>query len=178
MFNKQQEVINILDKLKLFYKRFCSFEEAISSILLASITVLVFASAIARTLKHPLNWAVDISLLLFAWQVFIGGDIAIRNTNLIGVELIVNKFPGFIQKWLKVFFFILIIIFLSILVYFGIPLLLDNWKRLFQVLPISYSWCTLSVPVGSFLMIISSIIKVIEIIKKPVTYWEQGRRME
>lgn len=150
----------------------------VASLLLLAITILVFVSAIARTMRHPLNWAVDISLLLFAWQVFIGGDIAVRNTNLIGVELLVNKFPGIVQKWLKIVFFVFIILFLGVLVYFGVPLLLQNWKRLFQVLPISYSWCTLSVPVGALLMMISASIRLVEIIKKPVSFWEQGRRDE
>lgn len=160
------------------YKQFCKVEEMISSLLLLAITILVFVSAIARTVGHPLNWAVDISLLLFAWQVFIGGDIAVRNTNLIGVELLANKFPAKLQKALKIIFFVMIILFLAVLVYFGVPLLLQNWKRLFQVLPISYSWCTLSVPVGSFLMIISASIRLVEIVKKPVSFWAQGRRDE
>ncbi len=163
--------MNILQK---GYKKFCQFEEFVANLLLVAITVLVFASAIARTVGHPLNWAVDISLLLFAWQVFIGGDIAVRNTDLIGVELIANKFPGKVQKALKLVFFVMIIIFLAVLVYFGIPLLIQNWKRLFQVLPISYSWATMSVPVGAFLMIISAGIRLSEIIKKPASAWEQG----
>ncbi|MDD3903599.1 MAG: TRAP transporter small permease [Sphaerochaeta sp.] len=167
-----------MNTLQKGYKKFCQFEELVASLLLVAITALVFISAIARTLRHPFNWAVDISLLLFAWQVFLGGDIAVRNTNLIGVELLVNKFPGIVQKWLKIIFFVMIIIFLGVLVYFGVPLLLQNWKRLFQVLPISYSWCTLSVPVGSFLMMISASIRLVEIIKKPVSFWEQGRRDE
>ena len=98
-----------------------------------------------------------------------------RNTNLIGVELLVNLFPAKMQKALKIIFFIMIIAFLAVLVYFGVPLLIQNRKRLFQVLPISYSWATLSVPVGSFLMIISASIRLAEIIKKPVSFWEQGR---
>ena len=170
--------LGMVHTLQKGYKKFCQVEELVASLLLLIITSLVFVSAIARTMRYPLNWAVDISLLLFAWQVFIGGDIAVRNTNLIGVELLVNKFPGIVQKWLKIIFFVLIIMFLGVLVYFGVPLLLDNWKRLFQVLPISYSWCTLSVPVGSFLMIISASIRLVEIIKKPVSFWEQGRRDE
>lgn len=164
-----------LNKIQNIYERFCKAEEFLASMLLVAITVLVFTSAIARTLHMPLNWAVDISLLLFAWQVFIGGDIAIRNTNLIGVEILVNYFPGKTQKMIKIVFFSMIIMFLGVLVYFGIPLCLQNTKRLFQVLPLSYSWCTLSVPVGAFLMIISSSIRLVEIVKKPVSFWEQGR---
>ncbi len=94
--------MNILQK---GYKKFCDFEELVSSVLLVAITILVFVSAVSRTVGHPLNWAVDISLLLFAWQVFIGGDLAVRNTNLIGVELLANKFPGKVQKGLKIVFF-------------------------------------------------------------------------
>ncbi len=164
--------------IKRGYKQFCTIEQIFSNILLVTITVLVFLSAVARTVGHPLNWAVDISLLLFAWQVFIGGDIAVRNTNLIGVEILADKFPPRVQKILKISFFILIIMFLSVLVYFGVPLLLQNWKRLFQVLPISYSWCTLSVPVGALLMIISSGIRLFELVKKPVSFWEQERSVE
>ena len=172
---REIQYMNILQK---GYNKFCNFEELVSSVLLVAITILVFVSAVSRTVGHPLNWAVDISLLLFAWQVFIGGDLAVRNTNLIGVELLANKFPGKVQKGLKIVFFIMIIIFLAVLVYFGIPLLIQNRKRLFQVLPISYSWATLSVPVGSFLMIISASIRLSQIIKKPASFWEQGRRDE
>jgi TRAP-type C4-dicarboxylate transport system permease small subunit len=156
-----------METLKRMYGKFCMAEEFLTNIILATITALVLVSALARTLHHPINWAVDISLLLFAWQVFLGGDIAIRNTNLIGVEMLIGKLPMGAQKNMKIAFFVLIIAFLSVLVFFGIPLTLGNRKRLFQVLPLSYSWCTLSVPVGAFLMIISSFIRLARIRRKP-----------
>lgn len=162
-----------MDIIKKCYKKFTYFEEFITNIMLAAITVLVFISAIARTVKHPLNWAVDISLLLFAWEVFLGGDIAVRNTKLIGVEILLGKFPVKIQKLLTLIFFCMIIAFCLLLTFYGVKLSLENTKRLFQVMPISYSWCTLSVPVGSFCMCISSAIKINEIVKTPADAWNR-----
>jgi len=152
--------------MKKFYRQVCKIEESLTSLLLLLICMLVFLSAIARTIRHPLNWAVDISLLLFAWEVFLGGDVAIRNTELIGVDIFLKMFPIRIQKILKIIFSVMILAFLGVLVIYGIPLCLDSTKRLFQVLPISYAWCTLSVPTGAFLMIISVIIKLVALIKQ------------
>jgi len=165
-----------MDKIQILYKKFAKGEEIVTSFMLVAITILVFLSAVARTIHHPLNWAIDFSLLLFAWEVFLGGDIAVRNTKLIGVEILANKFPARGQKTLKLVFFCMMIAFCLILTYYGVILCLDNTKRLFQVLPISYSWCTLSVPVGSFLMVISSSIRIKEIIKSPLSEWEPSKK--
>ena len=90
--------------MKKVYEKFCRFEEQLALVLLAGLTILVFASALMRTFKHPLNWAQDVALVAFAWLIFIGGDVAVRGTGLIGVDLLVNKFPKGLQKWLDVFY--------------------------------------------------------------------------
>jgi TRAP-type C4-dicarboxylate transport system permease small subunit len=95
--------------MKKFYEKFCRFEEQLALVLLAGLTLLVFVSALMRTIKHPLNWAQDVALVAFAWLIFIGGDIAVRGSGLIGVDLLVSKFPKPVQKWLDVFYKILII---------------------------------------------------------------------
>lgn len=166
-----------MNVIKKIYGGFTKVEEFVTNIILVAITLLVFVSAVARTVKHPLNWAVDISLLLFAWEVFLGGDIAIRNTKLIGVEILADKFPAVVQKYMTLIFFVMILCFCAFLSFYGVRLSLDNTKRLFQVLPISYSWCTLCVPVGCFFMIISSGIKIHEIWMTPVSEWEKKREV-
>ncbi len=149
------------------YRKFCVFEMWFAATLLMAISTLVFVSAIARTLRHPLNWAVDISMLLFAWLVFLGGDIVIRETSLISVDLFQKMLRPALRKGLQVIFYLMMILFLLILVRYGIPLLVSNWKRQFQTLPLSYSWCTLAVPVGSVLMIISTCIRLRQTILAP-----------
>lgn len=153
--------------MKRFYKKFCRFEDQLALVLLAGLTILVFVSALMRTFKHPLNWAQDVALVAFAWLIFIGGDIAVRGTGLIGVDLLVKKLPAGVQKWLDVVYKIMIIAFLSVLVFYGTRMVIQGWKRQIVALGISYSWVTMAVPVGSFLMIISTSINLVKRIKTP-----------
>ena len=153
--------------MKKIYQKFCRFEEQLALVLLAGLTLLVFVSALMRTIKHPLNWAQDVALVAFAWLIFIGGDVAVRGTGLIGVDLLVNKFPKGVQKWLDVFYKILIIAFLSVLVFYGTRMVSQGWSRQITALGISYGWVTMAVPAGSLLMIISTAISLVKRIRTP-----------
>lgn len=132
-------------------------EEIISAGLLSLIAVLVFVSALARTIGHPVNWAQDMSLLAFGWLTFLGSDVIIRHGNLIRIDMLVNKLPKCIQSVLTLIFDALMLIFLAILVVYGYKLVNQSWLRSFNTLSVSYAWCTMAVPVGSFLMFFSVI---------------------
>jgi TRAP-type C4-dicarboxylate transport system permease small subunit len=147
--------------LKTFYRAVCKVEEFLVAFFVAVITFLVFISAVARTVKHPLNWAQDVSLLLFAWVVFLGADLALRHADFVRVDMLVMRFPQKVQKILYYFMYAVAIVFLGVLIVYGIPLSIDNSKRLFQTLGISYSWATISVPAGSVFLIITIVLKLI-----------------
>ena len=153
--------------MKKIYHAFCRFEEVLATCLLGGLALLVFLSALMRTFKHPLNWAQDVALVAFAWLIFLGGDIAVRGTGLIGVDLLVKKLPKAVQKWLDVVYKCLIIAFLCVLVFYGARMVSQGWSRQITALGISYSWVTMAVPVGSFLMIISTVINLVKRIKTP-----------
>ncbi len=151
--------------MKKLYGMFCRFEENLALVLLAGLTVLVFVSALFRTFKHPLNWAQDVALVAFAWLIFIGGDVAVRGTGLIGVDLLIKKFPKPLQRALDIIYKCMIIAFLSVLAVYGYTMCVEGWSRQITALHISYSWVTMAVPVGSVLMIISTVINLIHTIK-------------
>lgn len=151
--------------MRTIYKKFCKAELALVSFLLAAITALVFTSAVLRTIGKPVNWAMDMSLLLFAWEVFLGGDVAVRETELVSIDMIVRHLPKKVQQILKISITVLILGFLGLLIWHGIPLVLDGMSRRFETLPISYAFCTLSVPVGACLMGISFVIRLVRLIK-------------
>lgn len=163
-----------MNAIKAIYKRFCRFEEVASVILLAGLTSLVFISALMRTLGMPLNWAQDVALVAFAWLIFLGSDIAVRGPGLIGVNIIVKNLPSMLQKTLDILFKVIIIGLLGILVVFGFQMTVQGWDREITTLGISYSWVTMAVPVGSFFMIISTGIRLVETIKKPVNKFVLG----
>ncbi len=154
--------------MKTLYRYFCQIEEAAVKVFLCAIVFFVFSSALGRTFKHPINWAVDLSLLLFAWLVFLGADMALRNTDLVNVDLFVKKIPPTLRKKINIALNSIIFLFLASLVWFGVPLALESSKRLFQTLGISYSWATVSVPIGAVLMMISTGIKLYNAFKTSV----------
>ena len=164
--------------MKKIYKMFCKFEETAAVVLLAGLTILVFVSALMRTMKMPLNWAQDVALVAFAWMIFLGSDIAVRGPGLIGVNLFVKKFPPVIQKGLDIIFKVVIIIFLGVLVIYGFQMTIQGWEREITTLGISYSWVTMAVPVGAFFMIISTSIRLVETIKIPTAEFVLGEEGE
>lgn len=146
-------------------------EELLAGAMLCMIAVLVFWSAVARTIGMPVNWAQDVSLLAFGWLTFIGSDIIIKSGSLIRIDMLVNKFPKVIQKILMLVFDFFMLLFLLILIVYGFLLVSQSWNRTFNTLKMSYAWCTLAVPVGSLLMIFSMFGKLIDDIKRPVKEW-------
>lgn len=152
--------------MKKLYQNFCKFEENAALFLLAGLTVLVFVSALMRTIGFPLNWAQDAALVAFAWMIFFGSDIALRGPGLIGVDLIVKKFPVVLQQIIKIIFNIAIVVFLIVLVVNGITMTISGWDREITTLGISYSFVTMAVPVGSFFMTISMVLNLIKSLKE------------
>lgn len=146
-------------------------EEVFAGAMLIAISALVFLSAIARTVGVPVNWAQDISLLFFAWLTFIGADIVAKTGNLIRIDMLEKKFPNSIRKILSLIFDIAMLLFLLILIVYGFLLVSQSWYRSFQTLKMSYAWCTLSVPVGSLLLLFTMGGKFIKDIRTPMREW-------
>ena len=160
-----------MNTVKKIYEKFCKVEQWIAMFLLAGITVLVFVSALMRTLGFPLNWAQDAALIMFAWLAFIGGDIALHSTGLIGVDMIVTHFPKVVQKAIDILFKVVMLAFLIVLVIYGYQYVMTGYKRLITTLNVSYAYVTASVPVGAFLMVISVAQNLYKSIKTPVEKW-------
>ena len=148
------------------YEYIGKVEMFIAKFTLAILTALVFLSAVARTLHHPIGWAVDMATFLFAWCVFLSGDVAIRNDKMVSIDLLMSRLPKKVQFYVKIFNQIIIIIFLAALIGFGFWLSYTTRLRTFQGIPgFSYTWVTLSVPVGCALMLTTTVLKVRDQIK-------------
>ena len=151
--------------MRTLYRKFCDFEQWLALLLLAGITLLVFIAALTRTFGYPINWAQDAALVMFAWMCFLGGDIAIRTTGLIGVDLFVKMLPLKLQKLLDIVFKIIILVFLGALVVYGFQYAKGYSRRMITTLNISYAWVTSCVPVGAFLMFINTAINLVDVIR-------------
>src|SRR5699024_5667443 len=87
-----------MQTLEKAYTLFCKVEQGFVAVLIVAITVLIFGSAVARTLGHPLNITTDLALLMFAWVVFIGADVSLQQADFLRVEILLKTFPLKLQK--------------------------------------------------------------------------------
>ncbi|GHV54595.1 hypothetical protein FACS1894206_07710 [Deltaproteobacteria bacterium] len=152
--------------MKKLYARFCEIELSIAKAALCFTTIVIFFASIMRTLNHPLNWALEISLFVFAWCVFLSADVAIRGNRMINMDIFLNLMPKRVQTYCMILSYAIIIAFLCAMVGFGFYLSYMTRVRSFPGIPgMSYTWITLSLPVASLLMIISCGLKLREFVQ-------------
>ncbi len=153
--------------MKRLYEYICRAEVFAVKLFLVSVVVLVFIAASTRYLGYPINWSVDVALCLFAWCTFLGGDLALRNNKLMKVDFFINRISPKKRDVVELINLLLILGFLGALIFYGIKLSYTTRFRSFQGIPwFSYTWVTLSVPVGGFLMTITTVLQLRERIKK------------
>ena len=152
------------EKWQLFYK----IEEYVAAFLLLGATLTIFFAAVFRSFDRPLNWSLDIALFLFAWSVFLSAEVAMRKGNLVNVDFLVQRFPEPVQRILGILIYLIIFTFLATLAGFGIYLSYATRERAFQGIPtFSYTWITLSVPVGCILCSINCVRTIRGFLKGP-----------
>lgn len=78
--------------MRKFNEKVGTIETWIGVVMLATIIVLVFASAVMRTIKYPIVWSVDLAQLLFVWISMLGADVALKRKAHVGVDLLAKNF--------------------------------------------------------------------------------------
>jgi TRAP-type C4-dicarboxylate transport system permease small subunit len=147
--------------MKKLYAYICSGELFIVKLAFVSLVLLVFIAAFTRYIGYPINWSVDMAQCLFAWCTFLAADIAMRNNKLMRVDFFVNKLPEHYQSKIELLNLVIILVFLLSLIGYGAWLSYTTRFRTFQGIPgFSYTWVTLSVPVGGLLMSITTVLNI------------------
>lgn len=133
--------------------RLVKIEEMFVIVLLSAVVLLVFIAAVLRWFGVSVAWSIDMAQLLFVWVCFIGADLSLRLDKHIGIDILTKKLPLKVQNIISMLNNILILCFVMLIFCYGTKLGIENYKRHFNTMPISYSYVTFSAPIGSFLMI-------------------------
>lgn len=162
--------------MKRLYLAICTAQARVAATFLVVMVALIFFGGIARLLQHPLNWATDAATCLFAWACFLCADICWRRNSLMSIEWVTQHLPERLQAGLRLANLFIIAAFLVYVIGAGSWLSWISRARSFQGIPeISYSWVTLSMPVGGLLLLITTIIKIRREIRGTApTDWSRG----
>jgi TRAP-type C4-dicarboxylate transport system permease small subunit len=143
------------------YRIVCKAEALVAGVFLIAMVALIFAGGVARMLHHPLNWTTDFATCLFAWACFLCADIAWRRNSLMSIDIVTNLLPPALQAWFRHINYVIIGAFLIYLILWGVWLSWVSRARSFQGIPeISYSWVTMSLPVGAALLLVTTLLKI------------------
>jgi TRAP-type transport system small permease protein len=147
--------------MKRIYEVICAAEGLIAGTFLVLMVVLIFLGGVMRMLGQPINWSADAATALFAWACFLCADIAWRRNSLMSIEVVTSRLPTRAALALRMANYALISAFLVYLISTGLYLSWISRIRSFQGLPsVSYSWVTMSLPVGAALLLITTMLKV------------------
>jgi TRAP-type C4-dicarboxylate transport system permease small subunit len=147
--------------MKKLYERVCAAEALVAAAFLVLMVVLIFLGGVMRMLGNPINWSSDAATCLFAWACFLCADIAWRNNSLMSIEVLTNRLPAYLQTACRMLNYAIITAFLLYLIVLGLYLSWISRIRSFQGIPeISYSWVTMSLPVGAMLLLITTALKM------------------
>ena len=142
------------------YERVIAAEAWVAAAFLVLMVALIFLGGVARVLGHPINWAVDAATCLFAWACFFCADIAWRKNSLMSIDLLVTRLPATLQLACRMFNYAVIAAFLVYAMVMGTWLSWISRARSFQGIPeVSYSWVTMSMPVGAVLLLVTAVLK-------------------
>ncbi len=146
--------------LRTFYDQLCKAETVLAAAFLILMVALIFIGGVTRMWGMPLVWTTDFATCFFAWACFLCADVAWRNDNLISIRLAADRLPQQARTIVAYINYALIVIFLIYLIWTGLKLSYVSSARSFQGIPeISYSWVTMSLPVGAALLLITTILK-------------------
>lgn len=147
--------------MRAVYHGLCRLEALVAGAFLVLMVVLIFLGGVARLVGQPMNWTTDFATCLFAWACFLCADIAWRNNGLMSIELLTERLPPRLQRFCQYCNYAIIAGFLVYVIIAGIWLSWISRARSFQGIPeISYSWVTMSLPVGGVLLLATTVLKV------------------
>jgi TRAP-type C4-dicarboxylate transport system permease small subunit len=157
----------IMKRIAKAYEKFCSIELAVGAVLLLTTVGMLTLAAILRTIGFPINWGLDLALLMFTWSVYIGADTALRDDKMVNVDLFQQFLGPKAKRILQLCIYCILLVFLGLMVYYGFKLAYTSRNRTFQGIPfLSYTWATLSIPIPSVFMMITTILKIRALLKQ------------
>ncbi len=130
----------------------------LACVLLAVICGLGLWQVVSRfILSQPSTWTEESMRRLLIWCVMLGVVVAFRRGALVSVDLLVRKARGRLNLLVRGVITSASLVFLCVLIWFGIDL---TWRVRFQTfasMDLSMSWAYAALPVGAALAVVAVI---------------------
>jgi len=136
--------------------------EIIITLCLASVVVITFLQVFFRyVLKYPLTWSQEALMISFVYSILFGAALAVKNDEHLKVDLFEN-IPVIVRKILNVVQYLVMLILIISLLYYGYLLVQSNLEsgQIVGMLPIKKAYVYMAIPVSALFMLYYQIKKV------------------
>src|SRR5690625_680408 len=136
--------------------------EVIITLCLASVVIITLLQVFFRyVIQQPLTWSQEALMISFVYSVLFGAALAVKNDEHLKVDMFENL-PKTIKKMLSVVQFIVVLLLIVALFYFGTQLVLSNLQsgQIVGMLPIKKAYVYLSLPLSALFMFYYQVKKV------------------
>jgi TRAP-type C4-dicarboxylate transport system permease small subunit len=120
----------------------------------ASMIVLVFFNVLMHIVGRDLAWVTELAELLMVWVTFLGGACATRRGAQMTITEFIDKLAGNARRAADLAVDAFAIVILSMLVWYGMRLVVAGWSNELTVLQIPMSFQYLGMPVGCAAMLV------------------------
>ena len=135
---------------------------------LAVIIALMTMQIINRYfVKSPFAWTEELCRYLFVWITILGSGLALRNFELVGFELFIDKVSPRVRKIMQVAGLIGISTFAYIFTVYGTKLMqiAIKGKTITPALGVPMSWIYIIFPLGGGLILVMTLACIIDVLK-------------
>lgn len=156
--------------MKSLSRRYINFIDMLNKIfgyalvlIMSVMTIIIFWQVIARyIIGSSLAWSEELSRFLMIFMVLIGSSMALRNNDLIAVEILPEVLKGKAKKALVILTHLISMVFYVILIVYGLRVADSFGNQIAPGLGISMYFIYLSMPIGGVLLLLNSITCILE----------------
>ena len=138
--------------------------EVVAALLVVAEIVILFAGVVSRYVFHqPLLWSDELASILFLWLAMLGAVVALRRDEHMRMTAIVGMVSPRVRAFLDVLAVAAALAFLAIIVYPAYEFAHDEAAITTPALEISNAWRASALPIGSALMLIIALMRLLEV---------------
>lgn len=136
-------------------------------ILIGAIVVITLAAVWWRyVINDPISWTEQISRIFFVWVTFLGAAVLYRDKSHITIDMFLEMVPQPMKAWAVWLIEFGMLLFIVVLLFYGLKLSIDTLPHRFGALDISPASFYFAAPVSATMMLLFFIERLVDPTKR------------
>jgi TRAP-type C4-dicarboxylate transport system permease small subunit len=119
--------------------------------------IVVFAVIGRYVFGRSLTWTEEVPRYLLIWISFLGAAACVARREHVGFDVLFNKLPEKVRRWLGAAIGVLILLFGWIVFRYGITFVKDFGPDMMETIPFTNYWYYVAVPISGALLLVFAV---------------------